>query len=330
MSKKRILVTGGAGFIGSHIVGDNLALGHDVWAVDNLQAGRLSNLENFNHHPNFRFDQADLRNWSKLEEAVKWADRIYHMAGNVGQRLILSNPVDTLKNNIHGCECVLDAMSTSKSQARLLIASTSELYCHSLEDEDGTVCETAVMDLFSGQFLQESYPVSKLVNEVMALSYAFQKGLDCTVARIFNTVGVNQRSIYGMVVPTFVEQALSGKPITIFGDGNQSRSFSNVHDTVKAFDLLLDNPKSKGEVVNVGDDRECSINNLARIVLEKTGSKSPTKYLTYKEAYGVEHFDDVMRRRPNLKKLQSFTGFRPSCDIAQTVEQIIEAATVKH
>lgn len=321
---ENVVVTGGAGFIGSHIAAYHLKKGDHVWVVDNMQAGRLENMASFRDNPHFQFDQSDVRTWPRLHEATKWADRIYHMAANVGQRLVLGNPVDTLWNNIQGCEKILEAMTDSHSQARLLIASSSGVYCHNTVGPDGLVHEDDELIIPSGKFLQEVYHLSKLINEVMGLTYCSQKKIHCTVVRIFNTVGVNQSSAYGMVLPTFVEEALSNKPLTVYGDGLQTRSFSNVLDTVRALDLLLDNPKSDGEIVNVGDDRECSIIHLAEMVKELAHSDSEICYLTYKEAYGID-FHDVRRRRPDLRKLKSLTGFQPQYSIKETIEQSIAA-----
>lgn len=322
MAHRNVLVTGGAGFIGSHVARHHLALGDSVWVVDNLQAGRLSNIEPFKSNPKFQFDQAPVQAWPKLKEAVKWADRIYNIAGNVGQRLILSNPTATMSNNIRVLEAVLEAMVETGSQARIITASTSEMYINSEENPDGTVSEDALVIMPSGKFLQESYPISKLANEIDLLSYAHTKNIHGTIARIFNTIGTNQSAQYGMVVPTFIEQATSGKPLTIYGDGLQTRSFSDARDTVTALQLLLDNPKSKGEIVNVGDDRECSILDLAKLVLKTTQSKSEIRYLTYEEAYGVADFEDVRRRCPDLRKLRQMTGFHPKYALKDTIEEI--------
>lgn len=323
--KKNIVVTGGAGFIGSHIVAHHLENGDHVWAVDNLQTGRLKNVESFQGNPKFLFDQDDVCTWQKLSEAVKWADKIYHMAATVGQRMVLGNSVSTITNNIQGCASILKAMDDAGSKARLIIASTSEVYCHLLNHIGNHLSEDAILNFTSGQFLQETYPVSKYVNEVMTLSYVFQRGLDCTIARIFNTIGVNQSSAYGMVLPNFIEQALAQKPLTVYGDGLQTRSFCNVKDTVMALNLLLDNPESKGKVINVGDDHECSIIDLAKLVIKKAKSKSEITFTPYKEAYGVD-FTDVRKRCPDLHKLQQLTGFRPQFNLEQTIEIVINAS----
>lgn len=323
MKQKNILITGGAGFIGSNLAADQLAKGRQVRVVDNLVTGRMNNLEPYLKNPALHFEQADLGNWKNLEEAVEWADCIFHLAGSVGQRFVLNNPIYTITNNIQGCEAILKAMDKVNRKASLLIASTSELYVHSQENPDGTVSEGAIISVHSDNFLQETYPISKLVNEIMTLSFAYEKGLHCTIARIFNTIGVNQTGVYGMVVPTFIKQALSHQPLTVYGDGLQTRSFSDVRDTITALDLLLDTPASKGEIVNVGNDKECSIIDLANLVKRKTNSRSEIIYMSYKEAYGVP-FTDVRRRQPNLQKLKRLTNFNQRWSLEDTIDSILQ------
>ena len=323
MKKKHVLITGGAGFIGSNLVSDQLAKGHEVCVIDNLVTGRISNIESHLKNPALRFIQADIVECKNLSEVVEWADWIFHMAASVGQRYVLSHPVSTLSNNICSCEMILKAMSEFNPQARLLIASTSELYCKSRENLDGTVSEDAIISIHSENFLQDTYPVGKLVNEVMAQAFSYEKNLSCTVARIFNTIGINQTSAYGMAVPTFIKQALNHQPITVYGDGLQSRSFVDVRDTVRALDLLLENSASKGEIVNVGNDEECSILDLASLIKKKTNSPSEIIHLSYQEAYGVP-FQDVRRRKPDLKKLKHLTGYQKHWTLEDTIDSILE------
>lgn len=320
----RVIITGGAGFIGSNLAAMLLSQGNEVWVVDNLQTGLMKNIAPFQNHPHFQFSEASIESWKDIEKAVSWSDRIYHLAANVGQKYVIANPESTLSNNIGGFEAILNALGKTKSKARVLIVSTSEVYCHSQEDEDGTVAETADVVFFSGQYIQETYPLAKFVNEVMGLTHTAALGGHCTIARVFNTIGVNQRSTYGMVVPTFIEQALSGKPLTIFGDGEQSRSFSDVRDTCRALNLLLEADESKGQIVNVGDDRECKIIELAHLIKKITGSSSEIRYLTYQEAYGIDNFDDVRRRRPNLTKLKALTGFEHEYSLEDTIHEILK------
>lgn len=321
---RKILITGGSGFIGSHMAAFQLNQGNRVWVVDNLITGRLSNIQSLLSHQYFQFDNSEISLWHDLPKAVEWADEIYHFAGSVGQKFVLSHPIYTISNNIHGCEEIVKSMAAMNKNAKLLITSTSELYCHSKENDDGTVSEDAVMSFLPNNFLQDTYPVGKLVNEIMALAYSYEKGLHCTIARVFNTIGVNQSLSYGMVVPTFIHQALQNIPLTIYGDGLQTRSFSDVRDTVAALDLLMKSPNSCGEIVNVGNDKECRILDLAKLIIEKTNSKSQLTYISYEEAYGVP-FTDVKRRQPCLKKLRQLTGFQQKWALSDTIDSILSA-----
>lgn len=320
--EKNILITGGAGFIGSHLVNHHLKKNDQVWALDNLQTGQIKNLQPNLKHSSFRFDQADLCNWDRLQEAVSWAHRIYHMAASVGQRFVLSNPVGTLENNILTCEYLLQAMVDANSKARLLIASSSEVYCY-CQAEDGFE-EDTMLQFPSGKFRQESYALSKLINETAALSYTFEKGLHCTVVRIFNTIGINQSPSYGMVVPNFIDKALTQKPITVYGDGLQTRTFNNVHDTVESLDLLLDHPESRGKIFNVGNNQETSIIDLAKLIIKLTKSRSEIRFASYEEAFGFD-FKDIRRRKPNLQKFTEITRFYPKWTLENTLEEIITA-----
>ncbi|MEI8366305.1 MAG: NAD-dependent epimerase/dehydratase family protein [Parachlamydiaceae bacterium] len=324
MEKRKILITGGAGFIGSNIAANELAKGHDVWVVDSLITGQLGNIQPYLKNPAFRFDQADISTWAKMPQAVSWADRIFHMAATVGQKYVLKHPVYTITNNIDGTEAIFKAMADTKTRARLVIASTSELYCHSKENPDGTVSETAEITMNTKVFQQATYPVGKLVNEVMGLSYAFEKGIHMTIARIFNTIGMNQSPAYGMVVPNFIDQALSQQPLTVYGDGLQSRSFIDARDTAVALDLLLDHPESSSEIYNVGQSKECNILDLARLIIKKTGSTSTIRYVSYEEAYFGLPFIDVRRRQPDTRKINKLTGFTPRWTLDDTIEMILQ------
>lgn len=320
MANKRIFVTGGAGFIGSNLVSHHLAKGDQVWAVDNLQTGRLSNIAPFLTSPLFRFDEANLITWPKIHEAVEWADRIYHMAADVGMRFVLSHPIGTISDNITSCERLLKALAQSNSKARLLVASTSEIYNHTAPQGTGFT-EDSQICIPSGQFIQQTYAVGKIVNEVMTLAYMHEKGLHCTIARLFNTVGLNQSSAYGMVLPTFIEQALADQPITVYGDGLQTRSFTNVHDTVAMLELLIENDSAKGEMFNVGSDKEIAILDLAKKVIERTGSASRIEFVPYKQAYGME-FVDVRKRRANMTKFRQLIQYEPKWNLDQTIDEL--------
>jgi nucleoside-diphosphate-sugar epimerase len=318
---QNILVTGGAGFIGSYIVNHHLDKGDQVWVIDNLSTGKKENVTPYKNSTQYRFSEADLREWDQLDEAVEWSDRIYHMAATVGQRLVLSHPINTLTNNIEGCEVICKSMSRLNKNTRLMIASSSSVYYHTEPDDDGMYHENALLSFASDELLEETYPLSKLINEMMVLSYVYEKDIHCTIARIFNTIGVNQRALYGMVVPNFIRQALSNQPITVFGPGSQTRSFCNAHDTSKALDILLSTPESKGLVVNVGSEQECSILDLAKLVKQRTNSDSEIIFVSYQEAYGVD-FIDVKRRHPCLQRLKEQTGFTPEWSLEATIDEI--------
>lgn len=328
MSGKRVFITGGAGFIGSHLVRHHLEDGDEVWVVDNLQTGRIENIQPYFSDLHFRFDEADLRTWPGLEEAVRWATHIYHMIADVGQRYVIAHPIDTLSNNIESFERVLQTMCHVGSNAKILLSSTSEIYGHSNIPSDGTIDEKAIVSFPSGEFLQQTYPMSKLVNEIMALSYVHEKKLKCVIARIFNTIGLNQTATYGMVFPNFIEQALTGKPITVYGDGGQSRSFCNVHDTVRGLSLIIDHNDCIGQIVNVGNDRESTILELAELIKKLTNSSSEIVFIPYKQAYGID-FVDIRKRRPNLTKIKKLTGYEPRWTLEETIREVAEATKLK-
>lgn len=328
MSGKKVLVTGGAGFIGSHLVKYHLEAGDEVWVVDNLQTGRLENIAPFRTNVHFQFDEADMRTWPKIEQAVAWSTHIYHMIADVGQKYVITHPIDTLSNNIECFELILRAVVKAGGRQKVLLSSTSEIYGHSAIPNDGTIDEHAIVSFPSGEFVQQTYPISKLVNEIMALAYVHEKKLHCVIARIFNTIGLNQTSAYGMVFPNFIEEALSGRPITVYGDGSQSRSFANVHDTVNGLTLIIENSKCEGQIINVGNDRECSILELAKLIKKQTNSSSEIVFIPYKEAYGID-FVDIQKRRPNLKKINELTGYKPEWTLEQTIEEVAKATKNK-
>lgn len=319
--KEHVLITGGAGFIGSHLAAYHLDKGDKVWVVDDLSTGVIDNIAEFLGNPDFKFDKRDICAWTKLVDAVAWADSIYHMAAMVGQYNVIAHPIDTAVKNVEGCAKVLSAMGREGVNARLLLASTSSVYYHVMPGEDGTLHEDAVLRFMPGILLHETYPLSKVMDEVMALSYIHEKKIKCTIARLFNTIGTHQLSRYGMVVPNFVKQALCGEPIKVFGTGEQTRCFTNVHDTIRALDLLLSNPESSGGIYNVGSDYEISILELAKMVKARTNSTSEIQCISYQEAYGF-NFCDVDKRHPNLEKLRSLTGFKHEWTIEQTIDEI--------
>ena len=315
-----ILVTGGAGFIGSHIVEHHLKKGHQVHVLDDLSTGNLANLQPFFDHPGFRFDEADILIWKGLTQAAAWADRIYHMAAVVGMYRVLEEPIQVLATNVAGTERLLRATLAGGWKPQVLVASTSEVYGpNATEDLE----EGADLHIRSGAVSRWNYAVSKLTDEALALSYFRKHHLPITIARLFNTIGPRQSGRYGMVVPRFVRQALADEPITVFGVGDQTRCFCDVRDTVVFFDRLLDNPASHGEIVNVGNDSETSIRQLAEQVRRQTGSASLIRTIPYAEAYG-EGFEDIHRRKPVLRKLYELTGYRHRYTLENTLNDLIE------
>jgi UDP-glucose 4-epimerase len=317
----KILVTGAAGFIGSHIVSKHLKIGDCVWGIDNFFSGKNENIDPFRNNSNFRFDKQDITTWDGLKEAVQWSERIYHMAAIIGQFFVIANPIEVLTNNIRGCERILSLASEVNKQTRILIASSSSVYN---DIKEGFFTEDLPLLVDSEYYCQASYPVSKIVNELFAISYMQKKQVHCTIARIFNSIGTRQSSRYGMVVPRFIEQALRGEPITVYGDGSQTRSFCNVEDTIEGLHLLLENPSCNGEIVNVGNDYEISINELAKIILKLTKSSSKIIYVPYEKAYGCL-YKEKMKRNPSLEKLKNLTGFKPQISLEKTLVEIIES-----
>jgi UDP-glucose 4-epimerase len=317
-----ILVTGGAGFIGSHIVEYHLAKGNKVHALDDLSTGSQDNILPFMENPNFRFDQVDVLTWKGLDKAAAWADHIYHMAAVVGLFKVLAEPVKTLAVNIAGCERLLRAAYAGNWNPTITIASSSEVYGSKTAVPFQENVELTVGSIHS---LRWNYATSKLANETFGSSYSRKFEMNITIIRLFNTIGPRQTGRYGMVVPRFVEQAVSNKPITVFGTGKQTRCFCDVRDTVVALDMLTNNPESKGQVVNVGNDREISIGELAALVKERAGSTSQIVYIPYVEAYG-EGFEDIKHRKPSLEKLFSLTNFKHKWELEDTIDDLIARA----
>jgi UDP-glucose 4-epimerase len=314
-----ILITGGAGFIGSHLVDLHLARGDQVHVVDDLSTGVRANLAPHEDAPNFRFDEADVLTWDRLDRVVGWADRIYHLAAVVGVYRVIAEPTRVLATNIAGCERLLRAARDGGWKPQVVLASSSEVYGHNdehvlHEDQDLTVSTRAGT--------RWGYSVSKIADEALGLSYAQRFGIPAVISRFFNTVGPRQIGRYGMVVPRFVAQAVRNDPITVFGGGSQTRSFCDVRDTVVALDALATSAGRDTVVSNVGNDREISILELARLVVERAGSTSTIKDVPLREAYG-EDFEDIRRRRPNLSRLRELTGFTHRYTLEQTIDDLV-------
>lgn len=317
-----VLITGGAGFIGSHLVGLHLSRGDKVHVVDNLSTGSRANLAGYRDNKNLHVDFEDIRAWPGLREAVAWADRVYHMAAVVGVKRVLENPIRVLETNVSGTERLLNTIHDVGWNPACIIASSSEVYGFSSADR---FKESSDLVFQSGSRLRWTYAVTKLVDEFYAMSYQRYYSQNICVVRLFNTIGPRQVGTYGMVVPTFVRQAVKGIPITVYGTGRQTRSFCDVRDTTRALDALASNAESFGEIVNVGNDHEISISDLASLVRKRTGSQSPIQHIDYVEAYGSE-YDDVPHRCPDLTRLQALTGFRPEWTLEQTIDNLAHVA----
>jgi UDP-glucose 4-epimerase len=314
----KILITGGAGFIGSHLAEKLLGLGHEVFIIDNLWTGRLSNIEKIQDHKKLHLVVDTILNESVMNELIFKIDHIYHLAAAVGVRNIMDHPVETLDINVKGTETVLRLANRFKK--KVLIASTSEVYGkhveHSLSEDDDRILGTVKKRRWA-------YACSKTLDEFQALAYFDEKKLPVVIARLFNTVGPRQTGQYGMVLPNFVQSALLGKPISVYGEGTQSRSFTYVNDVVGAITKLMDEPAAEGEIFNVGNNKEVTINELAQKVKEMTDSDSEIEHIPYEKAYGPG-FEDMKRRCPNIKKINKLIGFKPSYDLEAMIQSVID------
>jgi UDP-glucose 4-epimerase len=317
-----ILVTGGAGFIGSHVVEHHLNRGDEVVAVDDLSTGSPSNVEIFRPDPRFRFVKADVLTWDGLAGAVNVADRVYHLAAVVGMFRVLREPVRVTEVNVCATERLLSTIAAGTRHPQVVIASSSSVYSHShsrdLREDD----ELVYLPREGGL---TGYALSKLTNEIQAMAYREEHGLQVTMPRLFNAVGPRQTGNYGFVLPRFIQQALSGEPLTVFGDGTQTRSFCDVRDTVTAIELLAGNPAAAGQPVNVGNEREINILDLARLVIERTASSSNIEFVPFEKAYGAR-FDQITQRHPVEERLRSLTGFQPRWSLEQTIDDLLGRA----
>jgi UDP-glucose 4-epimerase len=311
------LITGGAGFVGSHLAEALLARGDAVHVVDDLSTGSIRNLEPLKANPRFRYEIRSLFDASATAEAVDRCDAVFHLAAAVGVRLIVESPVRTLTTNIRGTEIVLE--HAAKKRKPVLLASTSEVYGKSTkvpfsEDDDMVLGPTT-----RGRW---SYAASKAVDEFLALSYWKERKHPTVIARLFNTVGPRQTGQYGMVVPRFVQQALAGGPITVYGDGEQSRCFGYVGDVVGGLIRLLEEPRAYGQVFNIGNDEEITVNALAEKVSARTGGRAEIRRIPYEEAYEAG-FEDMRRRVPDLRKIRDLIGYRPTVGIDGILDRVI-------
>jgi len=314
----RVLITGGAGFVGSHLSEALLGRGDEVSVLDNLSTGSIDNIQHLKSHPGFRYTIDSVTNQPLLAELIDASDVVVHLAAAVGVKLIVEAPVHTIETNVHGTEVVLK--HANKKKKLVLIASTSEVYGKS----------TAVpfredADLVLGPSAKHrwAYACSKLIDEFLALAYWKERKLPVIIVRLFNTVGPRQTGQYGMVIPTFVRQALSGQPITVFGDGSQSRSFTYVGDVVKAMVALIDEPRAIGQVFNIGNGAEITISELAQRIKQLTGSDSPIVVIPYEQAYEAG-FEDMPRRVPEIAKIRELVGYRPTVELDEILRRVIE------
>jgi UDP-glucose 4-epimerase len=312
------LITGGAGFIGSHLSDALLDGGHEVLVLDNLSTGSIDNIAHLKGRAGFEYFIDTVDNEPLLAELIDRSDVVFHLAAAVGVKLIVEQPVHTIETNVHGTEVVLK--HASKKKKLVVIASTSEVYGKS---EDVPFREDSDLVLGPTPKHRWAYACSKAIDEFLALAYWKERKLPVIIVRFFNTVGPRQTGTYGMVIPNFVRQALAGEPITVFGDGRQTRSFSHVADIVGALLKLVVEPRAIGQVVNIGNTQEVSIAVLAERVRELSGSNSPITLIPYDEAYEAG-FEDMPRRVPDLTKIEGLIGYRPRYSLDDILAQVIE------
>ena len=314
----RVLITGGAGFIGSHLAERFINDGHTVQVLDNLSTGSIENIAHLKDRQGFTCNINSVANEPLLAEMIDRADVVFHLAAAVGVKLIVEQPVHTIETNVHETEVVLK--HASKNKKLVFIASTSEVYGKSTDvpfHEDS--------DVVLGPTIKHrwAYACSKLIDEFLALAYWKERKLPVIITRLFNTVGPRQTGQYGMVLPTFVKQALSNQPISVFGDGSQSRSFTYVADVVEALVKLVGEPQAVGQVFNIGSTQEVTIAQLAERVRKLAGSNSPIHYIPYDQAYEVG-FEDMPRRVADITKIRKLVGFEPQANLDEIINKVVD------
>ena len=314
----KALITGGAGFIGSHLAEQLLQRGHEVGVIDNLSTGSIENISHLKSAPGFSYVIDTIDNEPLLAEWIDRSDVVFHLAAAVGVKLIVERPVHTIETNVHGTEVVLK--HANKKKKLVVLASTSEVYGKST---DVPFRENAEHVLGATSKHRWAYACSKLLDEFLALAYWKERKLPVVIVRLFNTVGPRQTGQYGMVLPTFVRQALGGQPITVFGDGRQSRSFTYVGDVVDALIALASEARAVGEVFNIGNTTEVTIRHLAERVKTLTSSESLIQYVPYDQAYEAG-FEDMPRRVPDISKVNALIGFRPKLELDDIIKSVIE------
>ena len=314
----KILITGGAGFVGSHLADKLIKDGHEITVIDDLSTGRYSNVEHLDGQENFRLIIDTVLNEKLMEELIRETDRVYHMASAVGVKLIMEHPVKTIETIFRGTDVVLGFCS--RYRKRVLIPSTSEVY-----GKGATVPFKEEDDLLTGSTDKHrwAYACAKTLDEFLALAHWKETRLPVVVVRLFNTVGPRQTGQYGMVVPNFVKFALMDKPLYVHGDGTQSRCFGHVYDVVEGLTKVIETPECFGQVVNLGNAEEVTIKGLAEKAIEMTGSKSEIRYIPYSEAYG-EGFEDMQRRVPSLDKAKRLIGYQPTRTLETIINDVAE------
>ena len=314
----RYLITGGAGFIGSHLAEQLLQQGHEVYVLDDLSTGSINNIKHLKSNDKFHYVIDDVMNRPVTAELIDEVDVIYHLAAAVGVKLIVESPVRTIETNIQATEMVLSL--AQKKKRPTFVASTSEVYGKSTDFPFREEGELVMGATTKGRW---SYACSKAIDEFLSIAYWKEKKLPTVVARLFNTVGPRQTGQYGMVVPNFAIQALAGKPITVYGDGKQSRCFCHVQDTVRALIAIMQKPEAYGQVFNIGNNQEISINDLAKQVREVAKSKSEIVLVPYEKAY-EEGFEDMPRRVPDITKIKGIIGWQPTIQLPQILSDVVE------
>jgi len=314
----KVLITGGAGFVGSHLAEAFLDRGDEVFALDNLSTGSIENISHLKSNPKFHYTIDTVTNEPVLAELVDRCDVIVHLAAAVGVKLIVEAPVHTIETNVHGTEVVLK--HANKKKKLVVLASTSEVYGKSAHVP---FREDADLVLGPSEKHRWAYACSKLIDEFLALAYWKERKLPVIIVRLFNTVGPRQTGTYGMVIPTFVRQALAGQPITVYGDGAQSRSFTYVGDVVRAMVALINEPRAVGQVFNIGNGQEISIGALAERIKQVTGSQSDIVRIPYDEAYEAG-FEDMPRRVPDISKVKALVGYAPTVELDEILTRVVE------
>ena len=315
--KHKFLITGGAGFVGSHLCELLVQHGHRTVAIDDLSTGRLENITHLHSFPNFQFVRETILNNQVLDRLTSEADIVIHLAAAVGVKLIVQDPVHTIRTNIMGTEAILN--TSNRYGCKVLIASTSEVYGKGVRVPFHEIDDSLIGSTSQSRW---AYATSKAVDEFMGLAYHRQYGLPVVIMRFFNIIGPRQTGYYGMVVPRFVQQALQGEPITVYGDGQQSRCFADISDIVNAVIRLAEQPEAVGQVFNIGNAEEITITGLAERIIALTNSPSTIQYVPYDQAY-APGFEDMRRRVPSLEKIQKLIGYQPTCTLDDSLRRVI-------